>query len=108
MTLDETKIKDWRSTGRRKLRRALYRAYVTYRCFNCKVTTKEPPSDAPAWFDEIWPRVNRVLDYPLQANHKSKDLTENDEENGEWLCAPCHKEKDSKTGKGISTVQRRQ
>lgn len=107
MTLDESKIKDWRSTGRRKLRRALYRAYVTYRCRRCKVTTKEPPSDAPPWFEEIWPKKDRVLDYPLQANHKSKNLTDNSEENGEWLCAPCHKYVDSQTEKGVSTIKRR-
>lgn len=108
MTLDESKIKDWRSTGRRKCRKVLYRAYVTYRCRKCHKTTTEPPSDAPPWFDEIWPKKNRVLNYPLQCNHKTKDLTQNDESVNEWLCAPCHKEEDSKTSKGVSTMVRRQ
>lgn len=109
MTLDESKIKDWRSTGRRKARRTLYRAYVIYKCNypGCGVTTKEPPSDAPAWFDEVWPKDKRELDYPLQANHKTKDLTQNDESVLEWLCAPHHKLVDSQTEIGVSTMRGR-
>lgn len=107
MTLDDEKILDWRSSGRRRLRRALYKAYVTYKCNRCENTSIKPPLDAPSWFDEIWPKKNRILTYSLQANHKSKDLTNNSEENGEWLCAPCHKFIDSQTEKGVSTVKRR-
>lgn len=109
MTLDESKILDWRSTGRRKARRVLYRSYTVYKCNypGCGLTSTEPPSDAPKHFEEIWPSENRVLDYPLQANHKTKDLTQNDESVLEWLCAPHHKLIDSQSAKGVSTMRRR-
>jgi hypothetical protein len=38
----------------------------------------------------------------LQANHKNKILSDIDPANLEWLCASCHKEKDSLTEKGVS------
>ncbi len=105
MTKDESKIIDWRSTGRRKLRRTLYASRQEYKCEKCSRTSKAPPKDAPSFFEEIWASENRVLDYPLQANHRDKDVTNNDYSNGQWLCAPCHKEEDSKTEKGVSTVE---
>lgn len=105
MTKDLEKIKDWRSTGRRIARRTLYNARIPYACEYCGVTTKEPPKDAPKFFDEIWPEERRELDYQLQANHKSKDLTENTLEFLEWACQPCHKKVDSQTAKGVSTVE---
>lgn len=103
---DEDKILDWRSTGRRKLRRALYHARVDYKCIDCGVTSIEPPKDAPKWFDEIWPEENRVLDYQLQADHETKDLRINDVEYGNWRCNPCHKKHDRTTGVGESTVRK--
>lgn len=104
MTKDESKILDWRSTGRRKARRSLYRAKEPYKCADCGVTSMEPPKDAPAGFDEIWPEENRVLDYPLQADHETKDYQNNEPENLNWRCVPCHKKHDSLTGKGESTI----
>lgn len=110
---DESRIVDWRSTGRRKARRELYKAYVEYKCVGyikdgrnipCGKTSKEPPKDAPSWFDEIWPEDNRVLDYQLQADHESKDLTANTVEFLNWRCAPCHKMQDKQTSKGQATV----
>ena len=101
---DDDKIKDWRSTGRRKARRALYASYIEYKCADCGKSTKEPPKDAPTWFEEIWPENNRVLDSQLQANHLTKDLTVNTDDMVEWLCPSCHKIKDSKTEKGESTI----
>jgi hypothetical protein len=101
MTKDESKILDWRSTGRRKARRALYHAYVPYSCVDCGVTSLEPPKDAPAWFDELWPESQRVLDYQLQADHESKDFENNEVEYLNWRCQPCHKKADRQTGKGI-------
>jgi hypothetical protein len=100
LTKDESKILDWRSTGRRKARRTLYAAYVPYACVHCGKTSEEPPKDAPAWFDEIWPEENRVLDYPLQADHETKDYQNNEVENINWKCSPCHKKDDGKTAKG--------
>jgi len=109
MTKDETKIKDWRSTGRRKARRALYEAMVPYRCagfdkgaehFSCGKTTIKPPEDAPKWFDEIWPEDNRTLESQLQADHKSKDLTNNNIDHLDWRCPSCHRYQDQQTEKG--------
>jgi len=104
MTLDESKIKDWRSTGRRKARRALFDARVPYACADCGVTSKEPPKELTdkqkLFFDEIWPEENRILDYPLQADHESKDYQNNELEYINWRCSPCHRKADSKTGKG--------
>ncbi len=109
MTKDEERIKDWRSTGRRKARRELYSNYVEYSCVGlgketCGKTSKEPPKDAPAHFEEIWPEENRVLDYPLQADHEDKDVTNNDLSNLNWRCAYHHKMSDKRTGKGEATV----
>ena len=114
MTRDKDKIKDWRSTGRREARRTLYREKVPYKCvgipelgIECGVTSMEPPKDAPKWFDEIWPTENRVLDYPLQADHESKDLTNNDVHHINWRCQPHHKQHDAMSGKGESTMVKR-
>lgn len=100
MTRDESLIKDWRSTGRRKARRALYHAYVPYACVDCGVTSNEAPKDAPSWFDEIWPEERRELDYPLQADHESKDYENNEVEYLNWRCNPCHKKADRQSAKG--------
>jgi hypothetical protein len=105
MTKDDGKIKDWRSTGRRKARSALFKARVEFKCVDCGRTSKQPPKDAPAWFQDIWPDTNRVLDYSLQADHESKDLMHNTIDKLNWRCAKCHKEQDSKTGKGEATVK---
>jgi hypothetical protein len=105
MTKDDGKIKDWRSTGRRKARSALFKARVMFKCVDCGRTSKEPPKDAPAWFEEIWPEENRVLEYSLQADHETKDLTHNTIDKLNWRCAPCHKAQDSKTEKGEATVK---
>lgn len=101
---NEDHIQDWRSTGRRKARRQLFISHVPFECKDCGRTSMEPPKDAPSWFDEIWPEANRVLDYSLQADHESKDLTNNDESVLAWRCALCHKASDSKTEKGQSTI----
>lgn len=100
MTKDESKIIDWRSTGRRKARRALYAAFVPYKCVHCGKTSKEPPKDAPHHFEEIWPEENRVLDYQLQADHESKDYENNELDYINWKCQPCHKADDKQSAKG--------
>jgi hypothetical protein len=111
---NEDRVRDWRSTGRRKARRALYASYRDYACegytnkqgrkIECRKTTIEPPKDAPAWFEEIWPEENRVLTSQLQADHLTKDLTINTDEFLEWACPSCHKLKDQQTAKGEATI----
>jgi hypothetical protein len=99
-------IIDWRSTGRRKARRALFNARVDFCCVDCGKTTKVPPKDAPVFFDEIWPYERRVLNgQSLQADHESKDVTNNNIEDLNWRCASCHKKQDMKTEKGVSTIE---
>ena len=102
MTKDESKIKDWRSTGRRKARRVLYNAYVPYKCVHCGKTTIEPPKDAPKHFDDIWPTEARVLIDQLQADHESKDYQNNELDYINWKCRKCHRADDRKTEKGVA------
>ena len=113
---DETRIKDWRSTGRRKARKVLFDNYVEFKCVGytkangtvvpCGLTTKEPPKDAPVWFEEIWPISGRVLSpQSLQADHESKDVTVNDISELNWRCASHHKLQDQQTAKGERTTE---
>lgn len=98
------RVVDWRSTGRRRARRSLFKARVDFKCVECDKTVTGPPKDAPAWFEDIWPDEKRVLKpHELQADHESKDLTNNDEEDLNWRCPSCHKLSDMQTGKGEST-----
>ena len=104
MTKDDGRIQDWRSTGRRRARKELFENGVTFKCAGCGKTSREPPKDAPKDFDELWPVENRVLNYSLQANHKTKNYQDNHVDLLEWVCQPCHKERDSQTDKGKSTI----
>jgi hypothetical protein len=116
MVKDVSKIKDWRSTGRRIARRTLFKARIDFACvgytsevgihYPCGKTTTEPPKDAPAWFEDIWPEENRVLNpQSLQADHESKDYQNNALEDLNWRCSSCHKFQDKQTDKGVATVQ---
>jgi hypothetical protein len=95
--------KDIRSTGRKRLRKALFNSQVLYRCIYCHKTSVESPPDAPANFADFWPETKRVLKSSLDANHKDKNLLNNDPSNGEWCCRSCHKLADNKTEKRVST-----
>ena len=103
MTKNEELVVDWRSTGRRRARKELFRNYIPYKCIDCGITVTEPPKDAPPWFDEIWPEENRKLESQLQADHESKDVTLNDIEFLNWRCPKHHKLKDLSTEKGVAT-----
>lgn len=103
---NEDMIQDWRSTGRRRARKVLFDSFTPFACVDCGRTSKSPPKDAPRHFDEIWPEELRELDYSLQADHLTKDLRNNSEEDVVWRCEPCHKKSDSKTEKGESTIDK--
>ncbi len=75
-----------RSQGRKRLRAALLASDKPFECELC------------GWIPT--PPLHRGN--TLDANHKSKDLSDNDAANGQWLCRTCHKREDSKTAKGIS------
>lgn len=116
MTKNEDNIKDWRSTGRRKARRELFLNRIAFKCVGyissdgrinpCGKTQINPPKDAPTWFDEVWPEENRVLpDQSLQADHETKDVTQNDISVLNWRCASCHKKQDQQTEKGERTTE---
>jgi hypothetical protein len=67
-----------------------------------------PPKDAPKWFEEIWPirdklATNQVIESDLQADHETKDLEDNFEDDLNWRCPSCHRIHDNLTAKGIST-----
>jgi hypothetical protein len=111
LTKNEDNIKDWRSTGRRKARRTLYKNYISYECIDCGVTSRTPPKDAPRNFHDLWPIVvklaeGKVIDAQLQADHETKDLTDNDLDFINWRCPVCHKKRDSQTEKGETTRER--
>jgi hypothetical protein len=113
---NQDKIVDWRSTGRRIGRRELYKARVPYKCvgyrledgsrFKCGKTSKEPPKDAPHWFNDIWPSHNRVLDSQLQVDHETKNVRNNDIEDLNWKCPSCHRLDDQQTEKGVAQVSK--
>jgi hypothetical protein len=103
-------ILDWRSTGRKRGRRALYEIRRQFVCvgvealdISCSKTTKRKPTDAPDWFEELWPKKNRVLTQ-LQVDHLNKDFTDNDPSNLVWRCPSCHRLADNMTGVGESQI----
>lgn len=111
MTKDDSRIIDWRSTGRRKARRVLFNSYRDFACEGilddgsiCGRTSIKPPMDAPVHFSEIWPESNRTLTTSLQAQHLTKDLTQNTDDVLKWLCPSCHKKEDAQTDLGESTI----
>ena len=53
---------------------------------------------------ELSPVGERTLS-KLEANHKNKNIMDNDPQNLEWLCPRDHKLEDSKTEKGVSKIQ---
>jgi len=98
-------MKDVRSTGRRRLRKALFQERRPFWCEHCLQGPKELPKDFPRSliddFEFASPQ-NRTVSR-LEANHIDKDLENNDASNGQWLCPSCHKILDSTTEKGQRT-----
>lgn len=93
--------KDPRSTGRKRGRAVLFRSNSAYTCKVCSQSPKVLPPDAPRNFENFIPGD---LDYSLQCNHINKNILDNDRVNVQWLCAPCHKNADKVTLKGVSTI----
>ena len=97
VTKDDDKIKDWRSTGRKRARAVLIKLWASgdreYACESCgHVPTQH------------WTESNRSGDF-LDSNHKNKDWKDNDPDNIEGLCRKCHYAKDRATEAGVSSVE---
>ena len=90
--------KDPRSTGRKRGRQVLFKSGDRYTCKHCGASPKTLPPDAPRSFENF---VFGILDYSLQVNHINKNILDNDKVNLQWLCAPCHKNADKVTVKGV-------
>ena len=91
---DDEDILDARSTGRKRLRKVLLNLVkageLEYCCNNCGYVPSIP-----------WNVPSRSGDI-LDANHKNKNWLDCDPVNGEFLCRPCHYEKDRATEKGVA------
>jgi hypothetical protein len=88
---------DPRSTWRKRARRVLE---LTGRPYWCDLEGGNGCGRSPT--DENAPGGHYPGMGALQANHKSKVLSDIDPANLEWLCPSCHKKVDSLTEKGVS------
>lgn len=99
---------DPRSTRRKQARKVLFKSGCAYICgephleHGCGKSPSHLPKDAPQDL-ELAPKEMRTVS-GLQANHRSKNIDDNDIANLEWLCPSCHKIVDSQTEKGVSAV----
>lgn len=96
--------KDLRSTGRRRARKALFDSGITFECAHCGAVPQVMPKDFPRKNPPPLGRSSKTCTR-LEAQHKNKDMSDNDVGNLEFLCPSCHKNADKVTAKGVSTVQ---
>jgi hypothetical protein len=97
MVKDDERIKDARSTGRKRARATLIKLVESgervYQCESCGYVPSISYTESR--------RGGDILD----ANHKNKNWLDNDPANLEFLCRPCHYKKDRATDKGVSAVK---
>lgn len=95
MTKDDDRIRDKRSTGRKRGRRVLIelceRGERSYTCAECGHVPSKSYKDS-----------SRSGDF-LDCNHKNKNWLDNDPDNLEWVCRKCHYAKDRATDKGVAS-----
>lgn len=96
--------KDPRSTGRKRARRVLEREGFPYWCGSTREGEVEPGFCGRSPTVEDAPGGHYPGMETLQADHKNKNVLDNDPTNLRWACASCHKESDSRTEKGVSIV----
>lgn len=93
---DDEKIKDLRSTGRKRARAILIKAVKEglrdYKCIDCGHIPSTPMEEK-----------TRSGDF-LDADHENKNWADNDLVNLNWRCRPCHYKKDRATDKGVSAI----
>jgi len=104
-----TKVaKDPRSTQRKRARRILEQRGVPVVCgMRASGTFGEDGcgrTPDPNWAHEAYGGVYTGM-APLQVDHISKNIMDNDGVNLQYLCASCHRDKDNKTAKGVSRVE---
>lgn len=93
---DDERIKDRRSTGRKRGRAVLIElTKVGERSYTCATCGLVPEKS----FEES----SRTGG--LDCNHKNKNIMDCDPSNLEWLCRVCHYAADRATEKGVSTVE---
>lgn len=90
--------KDPRSTQRKRARQILFKSGRPYICEHCGKSPKTLPQGSPKNL-ELAPVGMRTVKQ-LEANHKSKNIMDNDLANLQWLCSSCHKLADNKVQKG--------
>ncbi len=94
---DDERIRDRRSTGRKRGRAVLIKLVESgerkYCCAEC--------GHVPSTSYKESSRKGDILD----CNHKNKNWLDNDPSNLEWLCRSCHYEKDRATAKGVSATE---
>jgi HNH endonuclease. len=100
---------DPRSTQRKRARKTLFESGCPYICgephnqHGCGKSPPTLPKDAPVDLELAVEEFRTVSG--LQANHRSKNIMDNDIANLEWLCPSCHKNIDKQTEKGVSVVK---
>lgn len=96
MTKDIERIKDLRSTGRKRARAILLKLVEEgereYKCVDCGYIPSIP-----------WTEKSRSGDI-LDADHENKNWADNDPSNINFRCRKCHYKKDRATDKGVSSV----
>lgn len=97
MTKDIERIKDLRSTGRKRARALLIKLVQEgereYKCIDCGHVPSTPM--------DVKTRSGDFLD----ADHENKNWADNDPANVNWRCRPCHYKKDRATEKGVSSIE---
>lgn len=94
---DDERIRDKRSTGRKRGRKVLIQltdsGERSYRCAECGHVPIKSHTES-----------SREGDF-LDCNHINKNWMDNDPSNLEWLCRTCHYEKDRATAAGVSSIE---
>lgn len=96
------RVKDPRSTGRKRGRKALQKSGRLYRCActgcnSVRCGARFSSQELCGYSPQEQGRSDT-----LDVNHKNKNVLDNDPVNLEWLCRACHKMKDKRTEKGVA------
>lgn len=93
-------VKDPRSTGRKRARKVLFETGRPFLCEHCGYIPDGVNEQGEIVDPQALTRSNN-----LDANHKNKNILDNDPSNLEWVCRDCHYKLDRATEKGVSGVE---